>query len=133
MNRLLLVRALILMVSVLLVSTIFSILGCKPVEHADLDTQLNALVEAQRQGKAEAFAKEHRIDLIDANVKVMIQAESGRTEAAIKLINQYGIVDFVSQFTPGLISATIPITSLITLVEDKSIKFIELPAKFSPS
>ena len=91
-----------------------------------LDSHLNQLIRAERQGEAESFARQSDIELVDGNVRVEIECLPDQVDAAAKEARALGTVEIISRRLNG-VQAVVPITSLTTLAEAESIRFIRLP------
>jgi hypothetical protein len=123
----------VLAVAVLLASAVFSLSGCGNDEDVSdkLDSRLNRLVDAEKRGEAELYARQHGIDLVDGSVRVEIKCEAGQLEAAVKAAANFGTVEIVAEKV-GWVQALIPITSLTALTKEESIHFIRVPMKAVP-
>lgn len=100
----------------------------KKKRNPHLDTQLDDLVEAAKHGQAAAFAKNNMIDLNGKNIVVIIYSAPDQFEAAIKVIERYGSVTSTQKETRW-IAANVPVNKLLTLANNKSINFIEVPTE----
>jgi len=86
---------------------------------------LNQLIAAHEQGEAEEWARQSAIELPGPDrVRVIIWCEPGQAEAAADIAGAIGEVERVTR--SGLVQAVVPITSLITLAQAESIRYIEL-------
>jgi len=90
-----------------------------------LDSHLQDLILAERQGEAESFASRRDIELIDGSVRVTIECMPSQVEAAAEAATNAGAKQVRSR--KDLVQAVVPITSLTALAEAESIRFIELP------
>ena len=102
-----------------------------------LEGPLSALIEAEERGEAESFASTNpRIDLVDGKVVVNIVCAVDQVDAATEAASRFGgTVTVISSYhSPNLrtLGALIPITSLIPLSEEPSIRIIRLPVKPVP-
>ena len=100
-----------------------------------LDGDLYGLIEADKRGEAESFARQRGIELVDGKVRVEIMCDAGQLETAAKAASRFGTVEGTVRGTSskiGLIEAFIPIISLSALSEDSSIRFIRVPIKGVP-
>jgi hypothetical protein len=95
-----------------------------------LDSQLNQLVLAESRGEAASFAKQSNIELVDGAVRVIIECAPGQLEAATKAATSAGAKLETSY--ENLLQVVVPITSLTTLADAASIRFIRLPQYPSP-
>jgi len=93
-----------------------------------LDSRLDGLFNAELRGEAESFARRGSIDLVDGSVRVAIGAAPGQLDAAVKAVERFGTVEVIAERSEG-IQALIPITSLIALIEEESIRSIRMPIK----
>ena len=90
-----------------------------------LDSQLNQLVRAERNGEATSFAEQSSIELVDGAVRVIIECVPGELEAATEAATNAGAKLETSY--RNLLQVVVPITSLTTLADAESIHFIRLP------
>jgi hypothetical protein len=102
---------------------------CEPEEHPKLSSMLNRLVQAERRGEAEDFARPRNIELLydDAglvSVEVIIECLPGQVDEAAEVVGTYGTVGVV--VSRG-VSAIVPITSLSALANEESIESIRRP------
>ena len=96
-----------------------------------LDSQLNQLVRAERQGEAASFAEQSNIELVDGGVRVIIECVPGQLEAATEAATNAGAKLETSY--RNLLQVVVPITSLTTLADAESVRFIRLPQYPSPA
>ena len=92
-----------------------------------LSGHLNRLIEAERQGEAESFARQRNIELVDGKVRVVIECLPGQVEAAAEAATKAG-----AKLEPSYknwLPALVPITSLTALAEAESIRLIRLPIR----
>jgi len=89
-----------------------------------LDSQLNQLVLAESRGEAASFAEKNNIELVDGKVRVIVECLPDQVDAAIKASSTLGIVETSYD---NLLQVVVPITSLNTLADAASIRFIRLP------
>jgi len=94
-----------------------------------LDSQLNQLVSAEKRGEAASFAEQSNIELVDGNVRVIVESLPDQVDAAIKASSAFGVVETSYR---NLLQVVVPITSLTTLADAESIRFIRLPQYPSP-
>lgn len=104
-----------------------------PIDYPDkgnpkLDSALNQLIDAYNQGKAEEFARQRNIKLVDGKVRVEIRAVPGQLDVAANVSASVGTVELISRRSNG-IQAVMPITSLTMLAEEESIGFIRDPIR----
>ena len=90
-----------------------------------LDSQLNQLLHAEKNGEAESFAEQHGIDLVDGKVRVIIECENGQLDSAVKAATEAGAN--VETSYENLLQIVVPISSLDNLTDAASIRFIRLP------
>ncbi|OGO14673.1 MAG: hypothetical protein A2Z02_02950 [Chloroflexi bacterium RBG_16_48_7] len=91
-----------------------------------LNTFLNGLIKAEKQGEAESFARQRNVKLVDGKVRVEVEAMPGQLDAAANATAALGTVEIIS-LTLNAISAVVPIMNLTALAEEKSIRFIRQP------
>ena len=89
-----------------------------------LGSHLNQLIRAEERGEAESFASRRDIELIDGSVRVTIECVPGQVEAAAEAAGGLGTVGLIYR---NHVQAVVPITSLTTLADEESIRFIQLP------
>ena len=94
-----------------------------------LDSQLNQLVSAQTSRRAATFAQESNIELVDGNVRVIVECLPDQIDAAVEAASALGVVETSYR---NLLQVVVPITSLTTLADAESIRFIRLPQYPSP-
>jgi len=115
----------ILLLSLLII--LLSISACTPKQNnPDLDSHLWGLIEADKRGLADAFARQRNIELVDDKVTVIIECEPGQVEAAAESATKASAIVELTTRT-GLIQAFVPITSLNRLTKEPGIKYIRLP------
>ncbi len=96
-----------------------------------LDSQLNQLVHAERNGETASFAEQSNIELVDGAVRVIIECVPGQLEAATEAATNAGVRLETSY--DNLLQVVVPITKLSTLADAESIRFIRLPQYPSPA
>jgi hypothetical protein len=118
------------LVTILLVVVSFSTAGCGTNEDIDdkLDSRLLGLIDAEKRGETESFARMAGFKLVDGSVKVVVICEAGQCETATDIISRLGTITSEAD-RHGQIGAFIPIASLTTLAEEESICFIGVPVK----
>ncbi len=89
-----------------------------------LDSQLNQLVSAERRGEAASFAEQSNIELVEGNVRVIVECLPDQIDAAVKAASALGVVETSYR---DLLQVVVPVTSLTTLADAESIRFIRLP------
>ncbi len=94
-----------------------------------LDSQLNQLIQAEKLGEAASFAEQSNIELVDGDVRVVVECLPDQVDAAVKTAGAVGIVETSYR---NLLQVVVPITSLTTLADAESIHFIRLPQYPSP-
>ena len=94
-----------------------------------LDSQLNQLVSAEKRGEAASFAEQSNIELVEGNVRVIVECLPDQIDAAVKAVSALGVVETTYR---NLLQVVVPITSLTTLADAESIRFIRLPQYPSP-
>ncbi|MFC1965476.1 hypothetical protein ACFLWI_00790 [Chloroflexota bacterium] len=95
-----------------------------------LDSLLNQLTQAERRSEADSFAEQHDIKLVGESVRVIIKCVSGQLEEATKAVEGAGAR--VEASYDNLLQVVTPITSLTTLADEPSIRFIRLPQQPLP-
>jgi len=95
-----------------------------------LDSQLNQLVRAERLGEAESFAEQSNIELIEGNVRVIIECVPNQIDNAMLEAQNAGAT--IEMDYDNLLQVVVPITNLTTLAETESIRFIRLPHLATP-
>jgi hypothetical protein len=127
----------LLLVTVLMVimSLLISACSCYTVSEK-LDSILQQLVEAERRGEAESYAEQHEIELVDGNVRVIVECDPDMIEEATEAARALGVVEREAIVTKDLVDprlkVLIPITSLNTLAREKSVTRVELPSPVIP-
>jgi len=96
-----------------------------------LDSQLNQLIRAEKQGEAVVFAEQHGIELIDGRVRVIIECEPGQLDGASEAALDVGATLETSY--SDMLQVVVPITSLTSLADASSIRFIRLPQQPLPA
>jgi len=121
------------LVIMLLVVVSFSIAGCGTNEDVrdKLDSRLNPLVDAEKRGETESFARMAGFDLVDGSVRVLIDYVPGQLEAAVKAAERFGTVETID-YSAKKVQALIPIASLTALAKEESIRFIRDPVESAP-
>lgn len=94
-------------------------------ENPKLDSQLNQLIQAEAQGEAISFAEQSNIELLSGRVRVIIECLPGQLEEAKEAATSVGAN--IETSYKDLLQAVVPISSLTTLAEATSVKFIRLP------
>ena len=127
----------LLLVTVLMVviSLLISVCSCYTVSEK-LDSILQQLVEAERRGEAESYADQHRIELVNGSVRVIVECDPDMIEEGTEAARALGIVELEAIVREDLVyprlQVLIPITSLNTLAGEKSITRVELPGRVIP-
>jgi hypothetical protein len=96
--------------------------------HPDMDTALFDLTEAEKEGKAEEYARKNFIKLKDDSVGVMIRVVKGQEETAVEAVKRYA-TEYDIWPDPTVMDAVVPIENLIQLAEEESIGSVRLPAE----
>ena len=89
-----------------------------------LDSQLNQLVSAQTPKGAASFAQESNIELVDDNVRVIVECLPGQVDAAVKAVGTLGVVETNYR---NLLQIVVPISNLTALADTLSIRLVRLP------
>jgi hypothetical protein len=108
----------------------------KPVEPAKkgnpkLDSQLRQLISAEARGEASLYAEQINLELVDNNVRVIIECEPGQLEVATQAAVEAGAKLETSY--DNLLQVLMPITELDTLADAAGIRFIRLPQPSLPA
>ena len=96
-----------------------------------IDSTLNRLVSAESRGEAASFAGQHGLTLKDGRIRVVIECVAGEIEAATEAAISTGAK--VETSYKDLLQVTVPVSSLSTLAEAESIRFIRLPQQPLPA
>ena len=101
----------------------------EPLEKGNpkLGSYLWRLIEAEKQGEAESFAKPREIELVDGDVRVTIECLPGQLDAAAEAAIKAGAK--LGKSYKNWLPAFVPITSLEALAEAESIRFIRVPER----
>jgi len=89
-----------------------------------LDSQLNQLVSAQTSKRAASFAQENNIELVDGNVRVIVESLPDQVDAAVKTAGALGVVETSYR---NLIQVVMPISQLTALADTPGIRLVRLP------
>jgi len=119
-------RASHLFLGVILLAVVsLSIAGCGTGEDVrdKIDSRLLGLVDAEKRGETESFARMAGFDLVDGSVRVSVECVSGQLNAAVKAAYDIGTVEAIDDRAEH-VQALIPISSLTELAEEESISFI---------
>lgn len=125
----------------LLLATVTTAAACKETNlsspnstdegNPKMDSQLNQLISAETQGEAVSFAEQHGIELVDGNVRVIIECVPGQLEAATEAATNAG-AELETSYD-NLLQVVVPITKLNTLADAASVHFIRLPQQPLPA
>jgi hypothetical protein len=96
-----------------------------------LDSQLSQLVRAEMSGKAVLFAEQSNIDLVNSDVRVIIECVPGQLEAATEEVTAVG--GKLEAVYKNLLQVVVPIAELNHLAGEASIHFIRLPQQSLPA
>ncbi len=104
-------------------------LDLPPIELPDkgnpkLDSQLNQLVSAQTPKRAASFAQESNIELVDGNVRVIVECLPGQVDAAAKTAGALGVVETSYR---NLLQVVVPVSQLTALADTPGIRLVRLP------
>ena len=89
-----------------------------------LDSQLNQLVLAQKSEKAAGPAQESNIELIDGNVRVIVECSPGQIDSAAEAADDLGIVETSYD---NLLQVLVPVSQLPALADTAGIRFVRMP------
>ncbi len=90
-----------------------------------LDSQLNQLVSAQTSRRAaSSFAQESNIELVDDNVRVIVESLPDQVDAAVKTASASGVVETTYR---NLLQVVMPVSQLTALADTPGIRFVRLP------
>lgn len=96
-----------------------------------LDSQLNQLLSAEKRGDLAAFAAQSNIELINGDIRVIIECVPGQFEAASKAAT--GAHAKLETSYENLLQVVVPVASLSVLADAESIRFIRLPQQPLPA
>jgi hypothetical protein len=96
-----------------------------PKGNPKLDSQLNQLISAEGRGEVASFAEQSNIELVGGDVRVIIECVPGQIELATEAATKAGAR--IETSSGDWLQAIVPVTSLTTLANEESIKFIRLP------
>ena len=104
-------------------------LDLPPIELPDkgnpkLDSQLNQLVSAQTSRKAAGFVQGSNIELVEGNVRVIVECLPGQVDAAVKAAGALGVVEASHR---NLLQVTVPVSQLTALADTSGIRLVRLP------
>jgi len=89
-----------------------------------LDSQLNRLVSAQTSRRAASFAQESNIELVDGNVRVIVESLPDQVDATAKTASALGVVETSYR---DLLQVVVPVSQLMALADTASIRLVRLP------
>ena len=89
-----------------------------------LDSQLNQLIQAEKLGDAASFAEQSNIELVDGNVRVIVESLPEQVDATTKAASALGVVE---TSYGDLLQVLVPVASLTTLADAASVRFVRLP------
>ncbi len=89
-----------------------------------LDSQLNQLVSAETPKRAASFAQESNIEMVDGNVRVIIECLPDQVDAAVKAAGALGVVETSYR---NLLQVVVPIPQLTALADIPGIRLVRLP------
>ena len=90
-----------------------------------LDSQLNRLVSAQTSRRAaSSFAQESNIELVDGNVRVIVECLPDQVDAAATAADGLGVVETSYR---NLLQVVVPVPQLTALADEPSIRLVRLP------
>jgi len=90
-----------------------------------LDSQLNQLVSAQTSRRAASFAQDSNIELVDGNVRVIVESLPDEVDAAVKAASAVGIVETSYR---NLLQVLMPVSQLPALSDTHGVRFVRLPS-----
>ena len=106
-------------------------IGSTDNSNLKLDSQLSQLVRAEMHGEAGLFAEQSNIELVNADVRVIIECVPGQLKAATEAVTT---VDGKLEATyNNLLQVVVPIAELNYLAGATSIHFIRLPQQSLPA
>ena len=82
------------------------------------------LIEAEKRGEAEEFARQRDIKLVDGSVTVIIECEDGKVEDVARGASNYGTIVLSYK---NLLQVVVPITSLRDLAKIPGVHLVRLP------
>jgi len=89
-----------------------------------LDSQLNQLIQAERLGDAASFAEQSNIELVDGNVRVIVESLPGQVDAAVEAASALGMIETSYD---NLLQVIVPIANLTVLANESSVRLVRLP------
>jgi len=89
-----------------------------------LDSQLNQLVSAQTSRRAASFAQESNIELVDGNVRVIVECLPDQLDATAEAASDLGIVETSYD---NLLQVLVPVSQLTALADEPGIRLVRLP------
>ncbi len=95
-----------------------------------LDSQLNQLIRAEVQGEVAQFVEQRGIELTDGKVRVIIECLPGQLEQASEAALNAG-AELETSYD-DMLQVLVSISSLNTLADASSIRFIRLPQQPLP-
>ena len=90
-----------------------------------LDSQLNQLVSAQTSKKAASFVQESNIELMDGDVRVIVESLPDQVDAATEAATALGAS--VETSYNNLLQVVVPIAELTALADTPSISLVRSP------
>ena len=108
----------------------------REIVNVNLDSALNQLIIAQRQGQAESFARQSNIELINESVWVIIEGAPGQVEAVTLAATEVGAERLRAGSIGDMknwLKALVPITSLEALANENNIERIDVADAGQPA
>ena len=104
-------------------------LDLPPIELPDkgnpkLDSQLDQLVSAETPKRAASFVQESNIEMVDGNVRVIVECLPGEVDAAVKAAGALGVVETSYR---NLLQVTVPVSQLTALADTPGIRLVRMP------
>ena len=90
-----------------------------------LDSRLNQLVSANTTRKVESFAQEHNIEMVDDNVRVIVECLPDQIDEAVRAAADSGIVETSYR---NLLQVVVPVSQLTAVADKPSVRLVRLPS-----
>ena len=94
-----------------------------------LSSELSALIRAESSGQADSYAQENNIELINHEVRVIVEVLPGQIDAASEAANRLGTVETSYD---NLLQVLLPVDNLTNLANEPSVRLVRLPLPVLP-
>jgi hypothetical protein len=94
-----------------------------------LSSQISALIRAESSGQADSYAQENNIELINHDVRVIVEAIPEQVDTAAEAAARLGKVETSYE---NLLQVIIPISGLEDVANEASVRSIRLPMQAEP-